>query len=147
VRNQRRIILASCVVGLVLAGATGRHWWVWRHYYGVLADIDAAIAEASVMIAELERARSATGRYPGALPPANGRARATTIGPGEWRYVPAIGGQDYELFCTHSHWVSSFNALVYSPDGLYDADWTSLRHRSRLGWLYVIGASDLEERW
>lgn len=119
--------------------------WTFRHYYSVRGDIDDAIASAAPIIAALEADRARTGSYPTSVP--QSLVSATHAGVLDWYYVRSSNGMDYELYTPHNGWVSSFNALVYSPDKAYAADWLSLDHKYRRGWLYVIGGSDLRSRW
>jgi hypothetical protein len=110
-----------------------------------VGDIDDAIASARPIIDALETVRTQSGTYPVSLPvPA---VSATHTGALDWIYRRTTGGTDYGLYADHNGWVSSFNWLVYSPDGQYENGWLTLRYKQRNGWLYVIGASDLSDRW
>jgi hypothetical protein len=125
-------LVIIAVLGFIATGALAlvlSHAWSNRHMASP-DTIDALIAEATPIIQDIEAAKATTGQYPEQLEV------------GEWRYRMLRSGDDYELMRTHSHWVSSFNAILYSPDHDYRPVWYRLRFRKQKGWLYVVGAQD-----
>lgn len=136
-RAARAILAVLGVASLVAAVAGGTELWRFRHYYTNLGEADRVIAFGNTIVTSLEAERARDGLYPAALP---------AVAPGspvEWTYARTRGGESFELRASLNHWVSSFDAVVYTPDGQYASHWTSLRDKHRAGWLYVCGASDV----
>jgi hypothetical protein len=64
-----------------------------------------------------------------------------------WRYDLNETASDFELYRTHSHWVSSFNAFLYASDGTPRSRWDGLRTIEHGPYRYFIGAQHAEVDW
>jgi hypothetical protein len=98
-------------------------------------------ADRLVMV-ELESIRAETGRYPAILPvPRNPRHDL-------WNYRATEDGSDYELWCTLPGAGSSFDGLVFSPDGVVSPDWPAAVPVQGTAWSIIPHAERAPaDRW
>jgi hypothetical protein len=105
------------------------------------------------IIAALEDHRIETGSYPDtiddlvprfldSIPPTIPHPSGN--GGDGWGYRK-INDNEYVLFVTALHWVSSFDVLVYRSTGQYPRSWIGHRYSRKIdGWRYIIGAQRME---
>lgn len=136
-KRTKLIAVGVLLLVLTVAWFLLPEYWRYRHYYSVRKGIDAWIERAQPLLADLQRYKVENGAYPATL---SDLGENLNYADDEWEYTRLEDGVDYELFRTHSHWVSSFNGLAFSPDGVYRDAWTSVDYKRRSGWMYAIGA-------
>lgn len=155
-RYRFALIVATCVACLLtVAGVAGLIYTLQSKVYQAW-DFDPQWADANILVAfpiqsALERFRNDHGAYPETLDdltpkylfsiPATCSTHRVHQAGDRWWYRRDKDEQ-YTLWATAMHWVSSFDAIVYRPSRTYPFIWREhawcIDHN---GWLYVAGFS------
>jgi hypothetical protein len=142
--RAKRVFISAGLLAVVGLSATGTAIWVqtaWvsRHDPS-LQELRELSSQLEIAVRRIEDDRQANGRYP---------SSRSDDGMSEnmWYYDVDPAGDSYELYVSHSHWISSFNALLYASSGTPRPRWEGLRMIRYGTYHYYIGAQNVGKDW
>ena len=143
-RGPHFLIAASlfCLLVLLPLGVT---FWATVYPDGIGAkpsqeELGLLASQCEIVVQKIEAFKVANGRLPASL-------NEIGLADSPWRYDPDEAGSAFELYQTHSHWVSSFNAFLYASSGTPRSLWNDLRTIENGPYHYFIGAQHVEVDW
>lgn len=150
-RSKCTTICVSMIVVTVLGLCVVRSKF-WQKLQIEEAWCEDQVAVGEQIVAALELYRQRFGAYPISLDdlvPAflaeipSPVAHPSGNGGDKWIYR-RLDDDRFYLCVTVLHWVSTFDAFVYSSSGVYPDEWGKKHYVQKVGeWLYVVGAQEL----
>ncbi|MFG0291962.1 MAG: hypothetical protein ACIAQF_04805 [Phycisphaerales bacterium JB065] len=143
--RKSHFLIASSLFGLLVLLPLGATFWATVYPDGIGAkpseeELGNLASQCHTVVQRIEEFELANGRLPMLLDEIG-------FADSPWRYDLNETAADFELYRTHSHWVSSFNAFLYASSGTPRSLWQDLRAIEYGPYHYFVGAQHVKVNW